>query len=56
MLRAHAGEAEVLEGTFGPGLTSDDLVPGVSLHWWVSVAEASQVDRMALHHLTFGAD
>lgn len=56
MVRAHAGEAEVLGETFGPVLTSDDPVPGVSCHWWVSVADAGQVNRMALHDVTVSTD
>lgn len=56
MMRVHAGEGEVLRGTFGPGLTSDDLVPGVALHRRVSVAQAGQVDRMTLHDVTSGTD
>lgn len=56
MMRVHAGEGEVLRGTFGPGLTSDDLVPGVALHRRVSVTQAGQVDHMTLHDVTSGTD
>lgn len=56
MVRAHTGEGEVLGGTFDPGLTSDDPVPGVPLHRRVSAADAHQGDRMAFQDVTFGAD
>lgn len=52
MVRVDAGEGEVLRGTFGPGLTSKYLVPGVSVDWWVSIADAGQVDCVALHDVT----
>lgn len=56
MVRAHAAEAEVLRGTFGPGLTSGDPVPGVPLYGWVSVTGACQVNRMAFQDVAFSTD